>query len=193
MGCFDHINCSGCCNTGSQINVSPVAGSASPCTFKQMWPWWGEILGARGKLARQMNVLWQVYEELFLGAEKSIFFHLNAPPKVTFPVYKARAVCKASDNVRRSLRKNVSMGLEHRGSKARTEVWFIQNKVSSFIYSSPRKGYPARTMWALSFNLSLHHKRSWVSSCATETLSFSVTFRRAKKTHSSRWGWKGCL
>lgn len=57
-----------------------------------------------------MNVLWQVYEELFLGAEKSIFFHLNAPPKVTFPVYKARAVCKASDNVRRSLRKNVSLG-----------------------------------------------------------------------------------
>jgi len=54
-----------------------------------------------------MNVLWQIYEELFLNAEKSIFFHLNAPPKVTLPVYKTQAICKASDNVRRSLRKNI--------------------------------------------------------------------------------------
>jgi len=69
-----------------------------------------------------MNVLWQIYEELFLNAEKSIFFHLNAPPKVTLPVYKTQAICKASDNVRRSLRKNVSTGLEHRGSKVKTEV-----------------------------------------------------------------------
>lgn len=69
-----------------------------------------------------MNVLWQIYEELFLNAEKSIFFHLNAPPKVTLPVCKTQAICKASDNVRRSLRKNVSTGPEHRGSKVKTEV-----------------------------------------------------------------------
>lgn len=87
-------------------------------------------------LARQMNVPRQIYEKLFLGVEKSIFFHLTAPPKVTFSVYKTRAICRASDNVKRSLRKNVSVGLEQRGSKVKTEVRFIQNKVSSFIYSS---------------------------------------------------------
>lgn len=70
-----------------------------------------------------MNVLWQIYEKLFLGVEKSIFFHLTASPKVTFPVYKTRATCRASDNVKRSLRKNASMGLlEQRGSRVKTEV-----------------------------------------------------------------------
>lgn len=36
---------------------------------------------------------------------------------------------------------------------------------------SPCKGYPAQTMRVFSSNLSLHQKRSWISSCATETLS----------------------
>lgn len=69
-----------------------------------------------------MNVLQQIYEKLFLSVEKSIYFHLTAPPKVTFPLYKTRAICRASDNVKRSLRKNVSRGLEQRGSKVETEM-----------------------------------------------------------------------
>lgn len=77
-----------------------------------------------------------MYEKLFLSVEKSIYFHLTAPPKVTFPMYKTQAISRASDNVKRSLRKNVSRRVEQWGSRVETEMWLIQNKLSSFIYSS---------------------------------------------------------
>lgn len=93
-------------------------------------------MGALGELAWQMNVLWQIYEKLFFSVEKHIHFHLTAPPKVTFPVYKTWAICRTRENVKRSWRKNVSRGLEQSGSKVETEMWFMENKVSSFIYGS---------------------------------------------------------